>query len=365
MKIFRIFLLIVVISLVAARIALPYYLLRYVQAQVNKIPDYQVKIADLDVHLYRGAYTLKNIQLWKITKNIAVPFYKAKRMDFSIEWSALLHGHVVAKIMVDRPTINFVTDPSGKNEQLTISKEWLEVVKSLYPLNINRMDAHNGEVAFISFKGNPPFKIYVTNAEFEMENMQKATQDNKLLSSSFMFKGDVIGGGTIVVKGKFDPFKKQPTFDLKVELQALKVSRVANFLKHYSDVDVSGGIFSLYGEAAAANGKIDGYVKPFIKNLKIGNPKKKTNPLNAIVDGAASVVAKILQNPQQKTIATKINIQGSVNEPDTNILSIIGYLIRHAFIQALLPQVDHSVTMQDVIFGKQPSSKNPFPSYRN
>lgn len=81
-KKFNIFLLVVIILLIAARLALPYILLDYVQKQINKIPEYRVKIADLDVHLYRGSYTLKKIQLWKITKKIPVPYFAAKIIDF-------------------------------------------------------------------------------------------------------------------------------------------------------------------------------------------------------------------------------------------------------------------------------------------
>ena len=107
---------------------------------------------------------------------------------------------------------------------------------------------------------------------------------------------------------------------------------------------------------AAANGKINGYVKPFIKNLKIGNAKNN-NPIQAIINGGAAIIAKALKNSQQKNIATKINISGEIDDPDTSILSIIGYLIRHAFIQSLLPQIDKSVKLQNVHWNNKKKNK--------
>lgn len=365
MKLARNILLIVIVILIILRLMLPGYLLKYVVNQINKIPEYKVQIDHLDVHLIRGAYTIRGIKLWKITKKIPVPFYSADAMDFSIEWKALLGGKLAAKIVTQKPKINFVTNPNGNDEQLTISKQWIDIVKSLYPLDINRLEAHKGEVAFISFKGNPPFKLYVTNVEFLIENMQ--TSGRELLSSSFSFDGDAIGGGSVIVQGRYDPFNKQPTFHLKSELRSLKVINIANFLKHYTLVDVQGGVFSLYSEAAAANGKIKGYAKPFIKNLKIGSQKNKINPVSAVVNTAAAIVATVLENPKQKTIATKINFSGNVDDPNTSILSIIGYLLQHAFIQALLPQIDNTIQMQDVLYGKETPNKpsKPFPTFRN
>lgn len=356
MKTWKIVLIIIVILLICIRMTLPIFLLKYVVRQINKIPEYHVKIADLDVHLYRGSYTIKNIQLWKTTAKIPLPYFQAQTIDFSIEWKSILQGRWVAKIIVYDPIINLVTDP-GKNKQLTISSRWLEIVKSLFPLNINRLEVYQGKIYFINFRGNPPFKTYIQDIHFILENMQNAKGARELLSSSFIFNGMPMQQGKIDIKGHFDPFNKTPTFDMNAQLTSLSVSQIANLLKHYTKVDVTGGTFSLYGEAAAAKGRIKGYAKPFMKNLKIGAPKK-SSPLSALADNLASVAKKILENPKQKTIATKINISGRIDDPDTSLLSIIGYLIQHAFINALLPQVDDSIGIKDVYYGKKPPKRS-------
>jgi hypothetical protein len=95
-----------------------------------------------------------------------------------------------------------------------------------------------------------------------------------------------------------------------------------------------------------------GYAKPFLKNLQI-SPAKASNPIEAIYDGALVVISKIVTNHKQNTIATKINISGNIEDPNTNIISILGYILSHAFIQALVPSVDHDVKMQDIFYGKR------------
>jgi hypothetical protein len=364
MKLFKIILLALATMLIIFRLCLPSILLKYIEHQINKIPEYHVQIGDLDVALYRGSYTLKHIQLWRITKNIPVPYFESETIDFSVEWSALLKGKFVAKITLQKPTVNFVIDPTGSNEQLTINAQWLDIVKTLFPLNINRLDVHNGEVYFRSFHGKPPFKTYIKDVEFTIHNMQNANRISTLQPSQFEFSGQPMGGGSMNVVGKFNPFDKRPNFYFKGALVNLNVAQISNLLKHYTDIDVTGGTFSLYGEAGAEKDELKGYAKPFFKNLKIGNPKKES-PIGVIYNGIAAVAAKIVENPQKKTIATKINIEGRIDDPNTSILSIIGYLLHHAFIQALLPQVDNSIEMQNIIYNHTKTDSKKFPSYRN
>lgn len=351
MKLVKYFLLTILAALLVARLCLPYVLIHYVENQINKLPDYKVKIADLDVSLYRGSYFIKNMQLWKISKNIPVPFFKANVIDLSVQWGALLHGNFVGKIIVQHPVINFVDDPQGKNEQLTIDQQWLKIVKSLFPLNINQVAAHDGQIHLRSFSGKPPFDIYLKNAEFQLKNMQKTTQENKQLSSSYEFSANTMDGGQVSAGGQFDPFAQSPTFKLKAELKSMDVIALRAFLQHYTSIGVERGTFSLYVETAAADGEITGYAKPFIKNLKIGT--RTNNPIEALYNGAVAVLAKVLENSDKKTIATRVNLHGNIQDPDVSTLSIIGYLLRHAFIQALVPQIDNTVKMQDVYYGKQ------------
>ena len=354
MKKWKIILVSMVFLLLACRLALPYVLMHYVEKQINKLPEYHAKIDDLDVHLYRGSYTIKKFQLWKITHNIPVPFFESDLIDLSVEWGALLNGSIVAKIIASHPVIHFVDDKNPNKQQLTIDSRWVDLVESLFPLYINSVVANKGEIYFQNFDEDVPFTTYLKDARFEMYNMQNAKHSKESLSSSFSFAARPMDNGSLNMNGKFDPFGKRPTFYLKGELKSLNIRYIANLLKHYTKVDVVKGNFSLYGEFAAKNNHIEGYAKPFIQDLKIGDPKKE-NPLEQIYNGAAAIVAKVVENSDKKTIATKIKISGNIDDPDTSLLSIIGYLLRHAFIQALIPQVDHSVEMKDVVYGHSSS----------
>ncbi|MBA2648005.1 MAG: DUF748 domain-containing protein [Legionella sp.] len=340
-----------IIVLIIGRIYLPTYLKQYVEKRINNIPEYHVKIKDIDVHLIRGSYTIHDLSLYKIKEKIPVPFFAAQSINFSVQWKALLHGSIVAQIKADKPVLNFVIEPNGQNQQLSIDKEWEQVVQSLFPLNINKVLIHEGTISLHSFHGKPPFEQNLSHINFRLDNLQKV-YGNEGLYSKFDGHG-IMNQGKFSISGSVDPFAKQPTFILKNSLKSMKIKGANDFLLHFISLDVADGEFSLYSEFAAKKGKLTGYAKPLIKHLKILDLKeKKPNPIEFLYKGVMEVGAKIMTNPIKKTIATKIKISGDIENPKTSFLSIVGFLLRNAFIEALLPQLDHSIAMKDIHIDK-------------
>ncbi|MBA2709604.1 MAG: DUF748 domain-containing protein [Tatlockia sp.] len=340
-----------VLLFIGFRLYLPTLLIQYAENRINRIPEYRVKIKDIDVNLIRGSYTIKQIALNKMEKNIPVPFFEANELRFSIHWRALLHGAIVAEIHAQNPVLNFVIEPNKQNEQLAIDKEWEQAVKSLFPLNINKVTINNGKIALHSFRGKPPFDLQLAQIDFHLDNLRKVSGSESLYST---FEGQgTMNQGAFSISGRVDPFAKQPTFLLHSTLKSMKIKGANDFLRHFIFTDVAAGEFSIYCEIAAKQGKIKGYAKPLIKHLKILNPDEKTkSPIEFLYKGVLEIGSKILTNHEKKTIATKVKIEGEIDDPDTSALSIIGYLLRNAFIQALLPQLDHSIELSDINYKK-------------
>jgi hypothetical protein len=331
----------ITLLLIMARVALPYILINYAEKKINKITHYHATIEDIDVSLWRGGYTIKNIVLNKINNKDPILFFSAKRINLAVQWSALIHGDIVAKIEVFNPKLNFIVEPNNDNQQLTIGMELEQALKTLFPLKFNKMSVAQGEVTLNSFTAKPPFKLILHDLDFQIENMQRV-KDTTSLYSSFSGHG-IMNRGDFSFSGRVDPYAKKPTFLFKCALKSMQIEGANEFLMYFTHFDVQKGDFSLYAEIAAAQGKIHGYIKPLIKNLKVITPGTIHNPLQFLYKGVLAVTAKIVTNPKKHTIATKIKIDGEIKDPETHILSIIGYLFRNAFIQALLPQIDHSV----------------------
>src|SRR5256714_15119419 len=95
----------------AGRAALPWAVRHYVNRTLDRSPLYTGNIGQVQIHLWRGAYSIHDVRISKTTGNVPVPLFASKRVDFAIQWNALLHHRVVGRLLMDQPELNFVDAP--------------------------------------------------------------------------------------------------------------------------------------------------------------------------------------------------------------------------------------------------------------
>ncbi|MFT3701317.1 MAG: DUF748 domain-containing protein [Agriterribacter sp.] len=336
------------ILLVAFRIALPYILLRYVNKQLTMIDGYNGHVDDIDVALYRGAYTIKRIKLDKTGGKIPVPFFAAPIIDISVEWSALFHGRIVAEIEVDKPVLNFVNGPTKETDQTSIDNDWTKVVDNLIPIKLNRFQINNGTVHYRDFHSDPKVNIEATDIDILAENLNNAKHKKDALPSTVTVTASVYNG-RVSLDMKINPINKIPVFDLNAKLTPVQITKMNDFLQAYGNFDAEKGSISMYCEAATKDKVLTGYVKPVIKDLQVVNWKEDKKNLPKLVwESIVQAASWILTNHKKDQIATMAEFSGRIDKPDVNVWVIIGQLLRNAFIQALYPALENSVNLNTV-----------------
>ena len=336
------------IILTGLRIALPYILLNYVNKQLTMIDGYTGHVNDIDVALYRGAYTIKQIKLDKTGGKVPVPFFAADIIDLSVQWKALLKGRIVAEIEVERPTLNFVSGPSKATSQTDIDNDWTKVVDNLLPVKLNRFQVNNGKIHYRDFHSSPRVNIEAGEVHILAENLTNAGQIKNTLPSTVKASATVYNG-TVNLDMKINPLTTIPTFDLNAWLSPVKITAMNDFLQAYGNFDAETGTISMYCEAAAKDKKITGYVKPIIKDLKVANWKEdKKNLGKKVWESIVDAVGWVLTNKRKDQIATTAEFTGNIDTPDVNTWVIIGQLLRNAFIQALYPALENSINLHSV-----------------
>jgi uncharacterized protein DUF748 len=345
------------VLLIGLRIALPSILLRYVNRQLTLIKGYSGHVEDIDVALIRGAYTIKDIRLDKTDGKVPVPFFSAQSIDLSLEWGALLHGSIKAKIKVFHPILNFAKGPTEATSQTHIDKSWTQVVDNLIPFKLNRFEIFDGEIHYRDFYSNPKLDVFTKNVHILAENLSNAKHQKVQLPSTAEATADVYGGKA-TLHMKLDALNKSPTFEAKAELVGLDITRLNNFLQAYGNFDVKEGEISIYTEAAAKDDIIKGYAKPIIKDLKVVNWKEdKDHPLKLAYKSLISAVTWVFKNHGKDQLATRAEFEGSLKDPNVNTWYIIGQLLRNAFIQALYPSLENSVNISNVGEGGKKETK--------
>ena len=81
---------ILVVAALVVRAMLPFWVRDYVNRKLSEIEGYRGHVADVDIHLWRGAYSIHGVEIKKTSGNVPVPFFSAPTVDLSVEWKALI-----------------------------------------------------------------------------------------------------------------------------------------------------------------------------------------------------------------------------------------------------------------------------------
>ena len=162
-------LLTVILALIIFRLFLPSIVKHYVNKSLNELPGYNGHVSDVDLHIYRGAYSIDNLVLTEEKGNPKYPFLLIPRTGLSVEWNALLKGKLVGEVTMDRPVLNVVEGPAPASEPTR--EHWTETVKDLMPITVNRFIVNNGRLAYLDFTESPDVKLHINNLQLTALNL--------------------------------------------------------------------------------------------------------------------------------------------------------------------------------------------------
>jgi hypothetical protein len=336
--------------LIAVRIALPYIVLHFANKRLAEMPGYYGHIEDLDIHLYRGAYTLKQMYLNKLDSidHKQTPFFSSQVIDLSLEWRSLLHGRIVGKLEFDTTVLRFTKDKVDPKKINDDSTSFNHLIKGFMPLKINRFEVTNGRIQYLDPTTKPIVDISMVNAHVIATNLSNVADSANLLPSTIYLTSDVYGGN-FLFDIKLNPLLSDPTFQFKADLRNTNLARLNPFLTAYTGLDVNSGNLNLYSEVAAKNGDYKGYIKPLIKDLKVYGPQDSNKSFfHKVLELAASAGAFILTNHSKDQIGTEIPFEGTFKQTDVDKWSAVFEVLRNAFIQALSPAFDNDISINAV-----------------
>lgn len=343
----RIVVLTVIALLIVGRLVMPAAVKHYVNRKLQQLPGYGGSIGDVDIHLYRGAYSIHDVDIFKKTNSVPIPFVSAKRVDFSVQWKELRNGALVGEVALDRAQLNFAKGARKEEDQTHIDRSWVEVVQDLFPFKINRFEIRDSEVHYVDLGRTPAIDLSVTNLHILCRNITNSRNVTNELPTPFEVSGTSVGGGELRVSGAANPFTKSPRFDVDASMEGVDLTALNEFLRAYAKFDVKRGRLDFYTEMAAADGRFKGYVKPLIQDLDIvdlSDDAKK--PLKLFWESFVAGVMKLFKNQPRDRFAAKVPIEGDIDKPDTGMVETLASVLRNAFIKALSPRVDDTINLE-------------------
>ena len=316
---------------------------------------YEGRIGEVQVHLLRGAYSISDIHISQRSGNVPVPLLSAKRVDFSIQWDALIHGRVVGQFVMQEPELNFVGASDQNESQTGSGGPWLEMIRDLFPFTINSAVIQNGSVHFRTYQSQKPVDVYLSHVEATIDDLGNIRDQTNPMVTKVQATALAMDQATLQCKMTLDPFSYRPTFHIAVRLLGLDVTKLNDLALSYGKFDFKRGWFDLVLEADSKEGQMTGYVKPLFRDLKVfslAQDIKEDNVLQFFWQALVGEATSAFKNLPRNQFGTLIPFTGDASGTrTTDILATLGNLFRNAFVRAYLPRLEvGQATVEDFQF---------------
>lgn len=358
---------VLVVLLLAFRIYLPTLVKNYVNKVLSDLPGYYGHVEDIDIALYRGAYVINGLYLNKVESETQIPFLDFPETDISIEWKSLFKGKIVSEIIMNHPGINYVVEDQESSSDTTKpdADDWTDALDDLVPININHFEVINGTLSFKVVSADPPIDLHIDQLNLTADNLQmvksapvttdSSGKQSQALPSPITASGVSIGGGSLSLEGRANLIKEIPDVDLSFALEKVDITALNPFTQHYAKLDFEKGEFNFFSEVVIADGYLKGYLKPLMTNTQLISPEEPL--LTKLWEGFVGFFKFILKNQRTDTLATKVPIEGDLNDPDIEIWPTVKAVFRNAWIEAFQRSVDNEIEYKDVVKDK-PAKNN-------
>lgn len=360
-----IFLLVLAAAIVVARVLLPGFVRDYVNRTLDRNQLYSGKIVEVKIHLWRGAYSIEDVRVSKRNGDIPVPLFAAKRVDFALQWSALVHRRLVGRILMVQPELNFVDAPTDEETQTGAGGPWLQIIRDLFPFKINSAVIHDGSIHFHAYEKKVPVDVYLSEVQASLDNLGNIRNETTPLVSTVQATALVMDQAKLEFKMTLDPFSYRPTFHMAMRLLGLDLTKINDLALSYGKFDFERGWLDLVVETDSKEGQISGYVKPLFRNPKIfslARDIKDENVLELFWQALVGGVANLLKNQPRDQFGTMIPFSGNDSGTSTDILATIGNILRNAFVRAYLPRLENGPNIGEGFQFQPPPISDPISS---
>lgn len=331
------------IVLITIRLALPPIILRQLNEHLkNFSPDYSMHIDSLELSFLRMAYRFNNLEA-KFNHD-GHKFFNIESVDVSIAWRELLHGRVLTDVVADSAKF-FLTKQliNGSKEAHAKPKEDAsKVADKLFPLRISRIELHRSNFEFADLIGQPEVTRWrLTNIEGHILNLTP-TPHNAL--TFFTLAGNILDSARVKIAGKLKRLDKPMGWKIDIELRDFDLVAANPMLLRLVPLTFTSGHVDMFSEVRSVNGKVQGYVKPFFKKVKVISAKEHFVGIKHFaIEVVAALANWILRRSDDKTVAAKIPFHNEGAELKVDNAEALQTAIEHGFQEPIAPELEDSL----------------------
>jgi hypothetical protein len=324
-----------VLALSGLRLALPTLVKNYLNGQMANMGLYRGYVDDVDIALWRGAYSLQALEIVKADQEVPVPFFTATTIDLSVSWNALFRGAIVSEVVFHSPSLHFV-DGGPQDSQDGSGTDWRAELQEITAIQIDELAIHNGELHFHNFHSDPPVNLALTSLEGNFTNLSNVDRRDTVIYAEFNLSGHMLEHAQASVSGNLDPLGDFENFIIAMRITDIDLVQLNDLTEAYGNFDFESGTGDFVMELEAEGGVLTGYARPVLNNVAIFDFESDSEKglLNAIWESLVATMGQIFRNRTADRIAADIEIGGDLNQQDVSRWQAFRSLMRNAFVEA-------------------------------
>jgi hypothetical protein len=308
---------------------------------------------------FDGHFVLEGLHVASSTPGLDVPVAGAESVGFEFLWDRELAALRIPLVRVQRPVLSLI-DPEAPPEEENgeddeegpaPTRRMAAGIRDLIPFLVEEIAMDEGELFFLhQVEEDEIARIDVQELQLRAYNLTNRHHLAGGEPGEIAITGRPMGHAALDVRLSMDPLAEDISFDLVLQLVGLDLTTLNPYLQSYAYTKVKEGWFDLILELAANEGWVEGQARPFFREVDPFAPDEDAGLFDYIWEGITSLVARILERDDQ--IAARVPLSGPLDQPDADLWSTLGSLLRHAFVEALGFELERSPTREEVTPGR-------------
>lgn len=323
---------------VGLRAALPGIVKSKINAKLARVEGWKAAVRDVDLAVLRGSLVLHDLEADGKSSSIRL---SVARAAVNISWGALLRRKLIASVEIVEPKASLTVKRADREKAKGAAgqakdkaEDLFPNLKGLFPFRLDRLAVRDGAITVKEGE----LETNLTGFYFIVDgltNFPKKGDDPRAKGEA---GATVSKDGTVRLDFRLSPAARPPAFDFALAVKKIDLPEVNPLLRAQFGMDVDAGDFELVAEATSAAGGFNGYVKPFVKDLKMGPTHgKKGGPMKVIKEAVVGAVAAVLKNDKTDAVAAKVPFEGRYDNPEIGVWEAFFSVLRNAFVKALTP----------------------------
>lgn len=336
--------------LVIARLVAPPLVLHYINGRLAQIsPLYQMQARDLDIHLWRMAYSFQGVT--GTLKKDGSTFLTVDNVDVSLAWRNLVRKQFVVDVDVTRASGKLTTETihaiAGYG-QAKIKADAKETKRLAVPFDLERLRILASTFEFSDLPNLPPEQEFIlTDITAEATHLTPQSPWGEEAIAHYHLGGKLQGGAPIGGRGELRPLADPLEWSLRLETHDFGLRSINPIARRTVPLTFEKGTLTLFAAVESVDGKLRGYLKPFFRDVVlIGNKGDFKGLKHFLIEVLGTIGNFFLKNRDSHALATKISFRTQGDHLDVDTGRAIEASIKNAFGSGLKQDFDEKLELQ-------------------